>query len=148
MRAALRPTSRLHGRVEDGLGALKRQDRPHLAGDVRALFADSLDIDAAFQRGNEGANRWDYLLGHAASSALIALEPHSAKEDQISRVIAKKRAAKEQLAPHLKPGARVSRWLWVASGPVAFADTERARVRLDQNGIQFIGRTLLAKHLG
>jgi hypothetical protein len=35
----------------------------------------------------------------------------------------------------------------VASGKVHFADTEKARLRLDQNGIKFVGTRVLAKHL-
>lgn len=53
------------------------------------------------------ANGWDYLLGHAPTSAVIGLEPHSAKQDEISTVIAKQSAAKDQLHQHLRDGARV-----------------------------------------
>ena len=86
-------------------------------------------------------------LGHAPSSSAIGLEPHSAKTDEIDTVIRKRRAALDQLAAHLKPGALVSDWLWVASGDVHFADTERARRRLDQLGIRFVDKRVLAKHL-
>jgi len=78
---------------------------------------------------------------------VIAVEPHSAKQDQISRVIEKRRQARDQLKAHLLPGARVTQWLWVASGSVQFADTEKARRLLDQNGIEFVGRQVRAKHL-
>lgn len=147
IRGALLDTSPLLERVEDGLGAVEKAHKPYFAEEVRTSFADSLDIDKALQKGNDQANRWDYLLGHSGSSKLIGLEPHSAKEDQISTVIAKKKAATKQLAEHLGASARIDRWLWVASGPVHFANTERARVRLDQNGIQFVGKVVLPKHL-
>ena len=125
----------------------QKAHKPYFAEEVRTSFADSLDIDKALRKGNDQANRWDYLLGHSGSSTLIGLEPHSAKEDRISTVIAKKSAAGRQLAEHLGAGARIKQWLWVASGPVHFANTERARVRLDQNGIKFVGKVVLPKHL-
>jgi len=68
-------------------------------------------------------------------------------KDQISKVIKKKAAAKLQLAQHLKPGAKITSWLWVSSGKVHFADTEKARLRLAQQGIRFVGRKVLPKHL-
>jgi hypothetical protein len=92
-------------------------------------------------------NRWDYLLGHCPSGEVVAVEPHSARQDQVSTVIDKRTAARNHLRDHLREGVSVSRWLWVASGDVHFADTERARRRLDQNGIQFVGRKILPKHL-
>ncbi len=147
IRSSLKKASSLHSEVKDGIGAVEKAHRSYLAVGVRGSFADSLDLDKAMQEGHEQENRWDYLLGHIASAAVIGLEPHSAKQDEISTVIKKKKTAKEQLAGHLRPGARITTWLWVASGKVHFADTEKARRRLDQQGIQFIGREVLAKHL-
>lgn len=147
IRKALTRESELVPKVVDGISALKNADRTHIDEAVRNAFADSLDLDTALQEAHPQENRWDYLLGHSASGELVALEPHSAKEDEITTVIKKRKAAKQQLADHLEPSARVSKWLWVASGKVHFADTEKARRRLDQNGIEFIGSTVRAKHL-
>jgi len=139
--------SSLRARVEDGLDALTNPHKSRVDGRVRGAFADSLDLDAALRAQYPSDNRWDYLLGYGPSRSVIGLEPHSAKHDQVSTVIAKRRAALEHLRDHLKPGARIARWLWVASGRVDFADTEKTRLTLDQNGITFIGRRVLAKHL-
>jgi hypothetical protein len=148
IRAALITTSTLLVKVADGLGGLKRLHvSEHLEESIRASFQDSLDLDKGLTKGREQENRWDYLLGHSNSRRIIGLEPHSAKTDQISKVIAKRKAAIDQLRDHLKAHARVAAWLWVASGKVAFADTERARLLLDQNGIRFVGRMVLPKHL-
>jgi len=114
---------------------------------VRAAFGDSLALDDAMLAGHEQENRWDYLLGHTSSGAVVGLEPHSAKQDQVSTVVNKRKAAKDQLQDHLRPGQTVSRWYWVASGDVFFADTDRVRFQLDQNGIEFVGKRLLLKHL-
>ena len=147
VRAALLSTSSLHGQVVDALGAVKDGHRDYIDGPLRIDFADSIDVDDALHSGNEQENRWDYLLGHGPSAAVFALEPHSAKTGEISTVIRKKEAATRQLAPHLRSGSRIARWLWVASGPVDFADTEKARRALDQRGILFVGKSVLRKHL-
>lgn len=62
-------------------------------------------------------------------------------------VIPKKHAAERQLRDHLEPDRCVSAWLWVASGMVSLANTEKGRRALDENGIRFVGRMVLAKHL-
>jgi hypothetical protein len=129
------------------MGAVKDAHRDYFDQAVRADFEDSLDLDEALQAGHEQENRWDYLLGHKPSSEVVAVEPHSAKQDEISTVIKKRSDAREQLKPHLRDGARISKWLWVASGKVHFVDTEKARRRLDQNGIEFVGKKVMAKHL-
>lgn len=147
VRATLRPDSMLLARVETGLGALEHAHRGYIEAPLRASFEDSLDIDEGLRSGRETEHRWDYLLGHGPSRRVIALEPHSAKTGEIDTVIRKKTAARDQLATHLAPGAKILHWFWVASGDVQFADTERARRRLDQQGIQFVGRALLGKHL-
>jgi len=89
------------------------EDRHHDCIDVsvRAEFADSIDIDKAMQVGNEQENRWDYLLGHTPSTKVVALEPHRARQDEISTIIRKREKAREQLLPHLKTKTRIASWL-------------------------------------
>jgi hypothetical protein len=147
VRDALVSESPLRALVEGGLGAVADDHRKYIDEPLRPAIADSLDLDEAMRPEHGSANRWDYLLGHAPSSAVIGLEPHSAKQDEISTVIAKHTAAKDQLRQHLRDGARVDAWFWVASKKVHFADTEKARRRLDQHGIEFVGTRVLAKHL-
>lgn len=147
LRRLLREGSQLQGSVKKGMDAVRRLDRERFDAAIRSAFADSLELDEAVRQGHDQENRWDYLLGHASSGEVIAVEPHSAKQDQITTVIRKRRAAIVQLAKHLRPGARISRWLWVASGKVHFAETEKAKLLLDQNGIEFVGAKVLAKHL-
>lgn len=147
IRLALEPDSDLQGSVQEGLGAVERAHRRCLAVEVRPAFGDSLDLDAAMEAAHPDENRWDYLLGHTSSGQVVALEPHSARTDEISSVIRKRKAAIEQLREHLRPGQRISSWLWVASGKNHFADTEKARRRLDENGITFVARQVLAHHL-
>jgi hypothetical protein len=147
VRRALRKDSSLLPSVQDGLGAVKSKHRDYFEEAIRSAFADSLDADEALREGHDRENRWDYLLGHGASQALIGVEPHSAKEDEISAVIKKRAAVIEQLRTHLREGVKIAKWLWVASGKVHFASTEKARFRLDQNGIEFVGKRVMAKHV-
>jgi hypothetical protein len=147
IRAALTQDSFLRDEVKDGLAGIEHAHRGYIDESVRTAFADSLDLDKALQAKHGQENRWDYLLGHADSRKVVGLEPHSAQVDEISTVIAKRRAARAQLQSHLRPGARIEAWLWVASGKVHFANTEKARVRLDQNGIKFVGTKVMRKHL-
>ena len=78
---------------------------------------------------------------------MIGIEPHPAETGEISTVISKRRDAMEQLRPHLKPGARIAAWLWVATGENHFVATESARRRLEQNGIRFVGKIVRARDL-
>lgn len=77
----------------DGLGAIKVAHRGYFEIAVRPAFADSLDLDEALKQGHEQENRWDYLLGHSPSGDVVAVEPHSAKPDEITTVIKKRSAA-------------------------------------------------------
>ncbi len=147
LRQALRGNSPLQSDIRDGLEALKRTDRNRFDQEIRADFKDSLALDEAMSADYPEESRWDYLLSHAPSANVVAVESHVAQGDQISAVIRKRSAARDQLRNHLQENARVSRWLWVASGKVLFADTEKVRRRLDQNGITFVGRTIMKKHL-
>ncbi len=147
VRSALVPGSTLLPLVQNGLGAVEAEHRRHIEEALRPAFDDSVDIDDGLRPGREAENRWDYLLGVGADRTIIALEPHSAKSGEVDTVIRKKRAARDQLRPHLRPEARVRHWFWVASGEVQFASTERAILRLAQEGIVFVGRVLRAKHL-
>ncbi len=147
LQKALCPQSSLQTLVRDGIGAVKGADHQHFDSSIRADFSDSLDLDAALRSAHPEENRWDYLLGYTPSDEIIAVEPHSAQQGEISTIIKKRSHARQQLKPHLRDGARVSKWLWVASGQVQFADTEKARRQLDQNGISFVGKVVKAKHL-
>lgn len=148
IRKALKVDSALLPLVVDGLGAVEAAHKKYFEDSIRNAFADSIDLDKAMLQGHEQENRWDYLLGHNLSEAVIAVEPHSAKQDEITTVINKRRAAQEHLKDHFKDGVKIHKWLWVASGKVHFANTEKARLRLDQNGIQFVGTKVSSKHLG
>lgn len=140
IKKSLRPNSGIRSLVVNGLGAMRKQDRALIDSDISTQFEDSIDIDEAARPGNEQENRWDYLLGISNGSRLIAVEPHTAGEGEISVVVAKRIFSKKFLEDHLIDGKGVEKWLWVASGKVGFLSIEKAKLRLDQNGIEFVGR--------
>ncbi len=147
IRSALRANSALRDSVADGLNAMDGSHRRYIAEEVRTSFVDSLEIDENLKEGRDQENRWDYLLGYAAGACVVGLEPHSANTGEVTTVIRKRKAALEQLRPHLKAGAKVAEWFWVASGKNRFLDTEKARQLLDQNGIRFVCPALAARDL-
>lgn len=147
VRLALTKGSTLLPLVSDGLTAVETAHRHLFDSAIRPSFADSLDLDKAVKQGREQENRWDYVLGHEPSGKVIAVEPHSAKQDAIDTVIKKRTAARDHLKSHLRAGAAVPKWLWVAAGKVHFADTEKAKRLLDQHGIEFVGAKITTKHL-
>ncbi len=146
-RSALVPKSALHQFICDGLSAVKDSHKKLLHDAVRTSFTDSLDLDAALRAAHGQANRWDYLLGHRTSNAVVGLEPHTASTGEVGTVIAKRKAAIEQLKKHLKPSSYVAEWFWVASGRVDFVPFDRHVLRLEQAGIRFVGKMLREEHL-
>ncbi len=147
VRSALRKEPPLQASVRDGVAALLPVDRARIDERLRAEFADSLDLDAATREGREQEHRWDYLLGHGPTASVVALEPHGAIEKEVQVIIEKRRASRDRLRSELKEGQFVKAWFWVASGSVGFPDTDRTRRRLDQEGITFVGRNLLPRHI-
>ena len=139
---ALQAGSALRDQVADGLGAFATKDVQLIAESERTKVGDSLDLDEACRNEHPEANRWDYLVSVPASTRIVGLEPHTAKDSEISVVIAKKKQAVTYLRNHLPPKHRVANWIWVTHGKVGFTGTERARRRLDQEGIVFAGRVL------
>ncbi len=137
---ALAPKSSLRRRVQNGLGALKKADAKLIDPGQRQRVGDSLDLDEATRKELPDRPRWDYLLSVPDRPALVGIEPHAARDSEVSLVIAKKQVAREYLRDHLSSSSRVSNWYWVTRGRVGFSDTEKARRQLDQNGIEFVGR--------
>ncbi len=147
IRLSLVDNSPLLSSVSDGMDAVDTTHRKLFDDAIRSTFSDSLNLDESVKKGREQENRWDYLLGHEPSSNVVAVEPHSARNDEISTVIKKRSAAREHLKEHLREKVKIEKWLWVTPGKVQFADTEKTRRLLDQNGIEFVGTKILPKHL-
>ena len=135
-------SSRLRPLVKPGIKGLARKDAKLVAPFARRQVGDSLDFDAATVVESPQENRWDYLLSVPSLDSIVGLEPHSARDSEISVVIRKRRNALQILRSHLREGRSVSKWLWITRGKVGFSHTETARRRLDQSGIEFVGKTV------
>jgi hypothetical protein len=144
---ALKQGSPLQASVCEGLGAVVGSHKQFIERSIRNSFLDSVEIDEALKAGNDQSNRWDYLLGWREGSLVVGLEPHSAYTGEVSVVIAKKNAARAQLRDHLRSGVNVAAWFWVASGRVDFAPHDKVILRLEQEGISFVGGMLRSKDM-
>lgn len=137
---ALIDESSLRQYVQNGCGAVAGEHRGLITDELKQTVLDSLNLDVATSAEHPGANRWDYILAVRRRNTLVGVEPHSARDDEIGTVIAKKQHSSRVLRSHLKNDWRVSAWIWVSSGKVKFSKMDPAIRRLDQNGIRFAGR--------
>lgn len=133
--------------IQGGIQAIPSDKRKHISESVRSDFLDSLDLDEASRPRHPTDARWDYLLGHEPSSQVVAIETHSAETSQISKVIQKRTASLGHLRDQFGVDHRIAAWYWAASGRVDFVPHEKTMLRLSENGIQFVGGRLEAKHL-
>src|SRR5262245_16344741 len=140
LNSALIEESRLREHVHNGCDAIAGVHRGLITDELKQSIVDSIDLDSATYTEYPNANRWDYVLGVRANATLVAVEPHSARDDEIATVIAKKQHSSRILLAHLKREWRVSAWIWVSSGKVKFSKMDPAIRRLNQNGIRFAGR--------
>ena len=146
LKTALQPASTLLSGVQNGMDAFFPRDRALIAVSERPKIGDSLDLDSALRHDFPNANRWDYIFSVPGAGKLVALEPHSAKDSEISVLIAKKKHAAAELRKHLHPKYRVAEWLWVSHGRTSFSRREQATRRLAQEGITYLGKSVA--HLG
>lgn len=128
--------------LKNALSAMEKRDRALIAQPEQRKARDSLDLDSAAKRECPNENRWDYLVSVRDVGRIVAIEPHFAKDSEVSVVIRKKEWAERFLQQHFRPGKRVDRWFWVTRGKVGFSRMERATRQLDQAGVAFGGRML------
>jgi hypothetical protein len=140
--SSLLVNSRWKSLVKSGLNALLARDLALIDVSIRSKVADSLDLDSASKDEYPQSNRWDYILSVSSTAELIGLEPHSAKDSEISVLILKKKHAAAYLRSHLRDGVKVKRWIWVTHGKVKFSRMDKLQRSLSQNGIFFAGRLL------
>lgn len=139
---ALTPTSSLRPLVEPGMGAFLARDKKLIDPAQRTRIGDSLDLDRALKLLFPTDRRWDYVFSVPTNATLVALEPHHAKDSEISVLIEKKKAAAVHLRAHLDPKRRIAKWLWVSHGKASFSRMERTTRLLAQAGITYVGRSL------
>src|SRR4051794_5800559 len=94
-REVVEATPNLVGRWRAGLGALRKEDKPHIKPEdtSTARLRGSVDVDAALATKDPNGNRWDFAIGyqHANRTDEIVywVEIHTGSDSEISVVLKK-----------------------------------------------------------
>lgn len=139
--------SRLRDDVKQGCRAIKTTDRNLIQPAVRTSISESIDLDEAMRGDYPHDSRWDYLIFESANGSIFALEPHSARDDQVDVVVRKKQAACSQLLSHTDEISAIQKWLWVSGGSAKISKGDKRMRKLNKAGITYIGRQLKKMHL-
>ena len=139
-------TSHLQDSISDGPGAMLGADRDLIEQSVRKLFLDSIDVDAAFNKATTQRGKPLGLFLGYEDNFVVALEPHHGNHKEVKVVIAKKRSCRDQIKAHVIPGREPRIWPWVSKN-TDFIALDKARPLLDQEGILYVGKIRLKKHL-
>lgn len=130
-----------------GLGALRAQDRPHVApGDPRRLKG-SVDVDTALQPHEPDAHRWDYAVGYRHANrqkdCVYWLEIHTANDREVRVVLNKLRWLRAWLAGSGNLLNQFERdFIWVSSGATSFTLGAPQLKQFAQLGLQHKGMVL------
>lgn len=131
--------STLQSHVQRGLQAVESKDHRYFEATSRKNAVDSLDLDDALRTEHPTTNRWDYIVSSATQ--LMGVEPHSAKNREVSVVVRKKRWAVQVLQAHLRTGTVIDPWYWVGRDRFHNKNTKVER-QLKQAGITFRDKPL------
>lgn len=90
---AVKKTKGLGSVWQEGLQALRPEDKPHVQAENTRALRGSVDIDAAFQKAEPNANRWDFAIAYQHSNrkeeVIYWVELHTASDSQVKVVIKK-----------------------------------------------------------
>lgn len=141
LKKALAKSAGLSAAVATGKQAIKGEHRELLveADRTAARITDSLDLDVYRQDAAPSEHRWDYLVGVAghAATCVVAVEVHPAREDQVTRMIEKAKAARRVLRAECQADPVDGLWHWLASKNVDCSRAGSAERRLKEAGIAF-----------
>jgi hypothetical protein len=128
-----------------GLQALKRSDIAHITCEEPRILTGSVDVETALNRALPNMPLWDYAVGvqgDQKADAIIWIEVHPASSTgEVNTVLSKLNWLKSWLletAPKLNGLSR--KYVWVATGAVAFSSNSPQRRRVAHAGLQFAGR--------
>jgi hypothetical protein len=146
-RKTIKKTPHLKNAWMPGLGALRAQDRPHIAAADPRLLKGSVDVDAALQKQQPNAHRWDFAIGYRHSNrqedCVYWVEIHTAEDKEVNVVLDKLHWLRQWLAAGGKPMDHFERdFIWVSSGATSFTLTSPQIKRFAQLGLQHKGRVL------
>ena len=144
---AVKKTKGLESAWRDGLQALRPEDKPHIQAENTRALKGSVDIDAAYQKAEPDANRWDFAIAYQHTNppreVIYWVELHTASDSQIKVVIKK---AQWLLAWFKKTGKKLSAFersiIWVSSGSTKISPSAPQRKQMAQAGLRQVGGTL------
>ena len=144
---AVAQTPHLQGAWKRGLGALRAQDRPHIAAQNTHNLSGSADLDAALQQQEPNAHRWDFAIGYQHINrpleCIYWVEIHTATDREVNVVLDKLRWLKQWLRGDGQRLALFERdFIWVSSGGTSFTLTSPQQKQFAVLGLQHKGRVL------
>jgi hypothetical protein len=129
-----------------GLGALDRQHRPLVRTRQPRSLTGSIHLDRALRDSEPEAARWDYGVGvkrRTDRDFMVWIEVHPASSSHVAPVLQKLDWLKEWLKGKGRPFGRMgARFVWIATGSVAFPkDSPKGRL-IAQQGLVFRARNI------
>jgi len=130
-----------------GLGALRAQDRPHVAPSAPRQLRGSIDVDTNLQNQHPHAHRWDYAIGYRHANrqtdCVYWVEIHTANDKEVEVVLNKLLWLRDWLRGD---GALLNQFerdfIWLSSGATTFTLGAPQLKRFAQLGLQHKGRVL------
>jgi len=130
-----------------GLGALRAQDRRHIAPENPRQLKGSADVDSALRDHEPNAHRWDFAIGYRHANrrhdCVYWVEIHTADDQQVGVVLRKLEWLRAWLAAPSNLLNRLERdFVWVSSGATLFTLGAPQLKKFAQLGLQYKGRVL------
>lgn len=144
---AVKKTPNLEGAWCAGLGALRAQDKPHIKVETPRHLAGSVDVDAALQKVEPHAHRWDFAIAYKhtnlTAECVYWVEIHTASDSEVKVVLDKLKWLKDWLAKDNNLLDDFEREIcWVSSGETTFTLNAPQKKRFAQLGLRHCGRIL------
>jgi hypothetical protein len=130
-----------------GLGALRAQDRPHVAPEDPRRLKGSADVDSALLGRQPNAHRWDFAIGYRHANrqndCVYWIEIHTANDKEVKVVLDKLRWLRAWLTGDGKFLNQFERdFIWVSSGTTSFTLGAPQVKQFAQLGLQHKGKVL------
>ena len=137
----------LKGFWQEGLQALRSEDKPHIVPEDTRKLKGSVDVDKAYEKLAPQANRWDFAIAYQHTNrkeeVVYWVELHTASDSQVKVVIKKAQWLLEWLKTEGKPLADLERSLvWVSSGNTSFTRGAPQLKKIAQAGLKYAGNKL------
>lgn len=147
---AVRRTPSIREHYRAGLGALKERDRKRVYCPKSRHLSGSVDLDVALREVFPRHARWDYAIGVSVKGRahqVTWLEVHPASSLHVDEVLDKLRWLREWMRADAQVLSRLqARFVWLASGSVAFASNSPQRRKIAQQGLLFRAGQLRLDH--